>query len=73
MCSSDLGGYAMAKLYPHWGIIGPWSAAAVLIIFLAFAMWWRWRSNAWQRIDIFRHETGDAPTDSQETPELARA
>jgi MATE family multidrug resistance protein len=50
------GGYAMARLAPQWGIIGPWSAAAALIIFLGVALWWRWRSGAWQRIDIFRHE-----------------
>jgi len=56
------GGFLMAKLVPQWGIVGPWSAAAALIIFLGFAMWWRWRSGAWQRIDIFRHEADEATT-----------
>ena len=53
------GGWVMAKLFPQWGVLGPWSAAATLIIFLGFAMWWRWHSDAWQRIDIFKHEAED--------------
>ncbi|HRX84214.1 MAG TPA: MATE family efflux transporter [Phycisphaerae bacterium] len=57
------GGYTMAKLFPEWGVLGPWSAAAALIIFLGFALWWRWRSGAWQRVDIFRHEAPD-PADA---------
>jgi Na+-driven multidrug efflux pump len=53
------GGYAMARLMPQWGVLGPWSAAAALIIFLGFALWWRWRGGAWRRIDLFRHEVSD--------------
>jgi len=56
------GGYAMARLVPHWGVIGPWSAAAALIIFLGFALWWRWHSRAWERIDLFRHESASTAT-----------
>jgi MATE family multidrug resistance protein len=66
------GGYAMAKLYPDLGILGPWMAAATLIIFLSVALWWRWRSNAWQRIDIFRGEArGDEHRSGDDGPRRA--
>lgn len=55
------GGLAMAWLFPAWGVLGPWSAAAALIIFLSFALWWRWHSGAWMRIDLFRHESAGKP------------
>lgn len=55
------GGYAMARLFPEWGVLGPWWAAATLIIFLAFILWRRWSGGAWRRVDIFRHEQPAAP------------
>ncbi|MCB9850906.1 MAG: MATE family efflux transporter [Phycisphaerales bacterium] len=66
------GGYAMARMFPEWGIIGPWSAAAALIIFLGFAMWWRWRSNKWQRIDLFRHDADETPAELPDEAEFAQ-
>ena len=50
------GGWLVATLRPQWGSIGPWAAATFLIVFLGFALWWRWHSRAWRRIDIFKHE-----------------
>lgn len=54
------GGWAIATLKPEWGSIGPWSAATFLLIFLSFALWWRWRSGAWQKINIFNKDTESA-------------
>ena len=51
------GGWTIATLKPEWGSIGPWSAATFLLIFLSFALWWRWSSGAWQKINIFNNET----------------
>ena len=54
------GGYVVAVLKPEWGSLGPWTAGTVLLILLSLALWWRWHSRAWQKIDIFKHE---APRD----------
>jgi len=68
------GGLAIALLKPEWGSIGPWLAATVLLIFLGFALWWRWRSRAWQKIDLFSHEreTGAEQTDSSRVGSAVR-
>ncbi len=50
------GGWTIATLKPDWGSIGPWSAATFLLIFLSVALWWRWSSGAWQKINIFSGE-----------------
>ena len=47
------GGWAMVKLFPQLGSIGPWIAAASLIIITAGFLWWRWHGRAWMKIDIF--------------------
>jgi MATE family multidrug resistance protein len=47
------GGYAMVLLFPQLGSIGPWIAAASLIIITAGFLWWRWHGKAWMKIDIF--------------------
>jgi MATE family multidrug resistance protein len=48
------GGLAVAKLRPQWGSLGPWVMAAVLIVVLGLALWWRWNRGVWQRIDLFK-------------------
>lgn len=50
------GGWLMINIRPDLGSLGPWSAATCLLVFLGFALVWRWRSGAWQKIDIFKHE-----------------
>jgi len=50
------GGGLMITLKPELGSLGPWSAATFLLTFLGLVLWWRWRSGAWQRVDIFKHE-----------------
>lgn len=47
------GGWYIASRYPHLGSLGPWLAGSTLIIVTAVFLWWRWRSAAWRRIDIF--------------------
>jgi MATE family multidrug resistance protein len=54
------GGWTIATLKPEWGSIGPWSAATFLLIFLSLALWWRWSSGAWQKINIFAKESKTA-------------
>lgn len=61
------GGFAVAELFPQLGSVGPWIAAAVLIIFTGLLLWARWRSRVWMKIDLFKHDRSafsDPPTDS---------
>ena len=62
------GGWFVATRWPHWGSVGPWAAATFLIVFLGVALWWRWHSRAWQRMDIFKHEK-DAPAGAGDSTE----
>jgi len=52
------GGWWVATAHPQLGSIGPWIAAAVLIAVSAVYLWWRWKSRAWMRIDLFRGGRG---------------
>jgi len=50
------GGWAVAHYMPHWGSVGPWVAASVLLVFTGVALWWRWHSRKWMAIDLFKDE-----------------
>jgi MATE family multidrug resistance protein len=47
------GGWLAVVLFPRLGSIGPWIAAAGLIIVTAAFLWWRWHGRQWMKIDIF--------------------
>jgi len=46
-------------LMPEMGSVGPWTAVAALIIVAAGFFQWRWRGDAWKKIDLFGD--GEAP------------
>jgi len=50
-----LGGICMLKLYPELGALGPWTAATFKIIVAAALNRWRFKSNKWMEIDLFKH------------------
>jgi hypothetical protein len=50
------GGWFMVTWAPQLGSLGPWMAAAVLIIVTAVFLWWRWNSRAWMKIDLFKDD-----------------
>lgn len=50
------GGWAVAALRPQWGSVGPWMAASLLLIFIGLALWWRWHSGRWMKIDLFQDQ-----------------
>lgn len=35
-----------------WGVFGGWIAAILFTLTMTSLLFWRWRSNAWQRIDL---------------------
>lgn len=38
------------------GVVGAWGSAAAFICILGLTLLWRWRSGAWEKIDIFRRK-----------------
>ena len=58
-----LGGFCMLKFFPQLGALGPWIAGTVKIITLAFANRWRFKSNRWMRIDLFRRRALGVPVE----------
>ena len=54
------GGLLIVNVWPEWGSLGPWAAAAAYIIVLGVTLTWRWRSGAWRSISILKPESDDA-------------
>jgi MATE family multidrug resistance protein len=54
-----LGGFCMLKFFPELGAVGPWMAVTFKIMVVAAANRWRFKSNKWMQIDLFkRHPVG---------------
>ena len=58
-----LGGFCMLKFFPQLGALGPWIAATVKIIVVAFANRWRFKSNRWMQIDLFKRRPVGVPAE----------
>ncbi len=56
-----LGGFCMVKFFPELGAMGPWMAATVKIIAAALINRWRFKSNRWMQIDLFKRRPLGAP------------
>lgn len=50
-----IGGFCMVSLFPELGALGPWTGAVVNIFMVMLAMHWRFKSNHWMKIDLFKH------------------
>ncbi|UCC32739.1 MAG: MATE family efflux transporter [Phycisphaerales bacterium] len=55
-------GWLVATHYSHLGSLGPWLAASGLIVITGVFLWWRWRSRAWMKIDLFQASIDDGNT-----------
>ena len=49
-----LGGAAIVRYFPVLGAKGPWVAATLSIITVGLANRWRFKSNRWMKIDLFK-------------------
>jgi MATE family multidrug resistance protein len=58
-----LGGFCMLTLFPELGALGPWIAATVKIIVVALANRWRFKSNKWMQIDLFKRRPVGVPVE----------
>jgi MATE family multidrug resistance protein len=55
------GGALMVKFFPSLDYMGPWIAATVSIIAVGLANFWRFRSNRWMKIDLFKRHVIEIP------------
>jgi MATE family multidrug resistance protein len=60
-----LGGKFVVEFLPFLGVFGPWVAATVSIIAVALANRWRFKSNSWKRIDLFKRRVVTAVVESE--------
>ena len=59
------GGYLATKLFPSLGPIGPWLAATLSVIAIGVSFHWRFKSNKWQEIDLFKHQQSEIPLETE--------
>jgi len=58
-----LGGLGMIRFFPSLGYLGPWIAGTFSIIVVGLANFWRFRSNRWMRIDLFKRRAVGVPVE----------
>ncbi len=58
-----LGGWLVVKLVPSLEYMGPWIAAAVSIAAVGLANRWRFKSNRWMKIDLFKRRPLGVPVE----------
>jgi len=57
------GGFCMTKIFPELGALGPWIAATAKIVFGGAANRWRFNSNRWMQIDLFKRRPVGVPVE----------
>jgi len=64
-----LGSLCIIKLFPGLGALGPWTGAMLSIITIGLANRWRFKSNRWMRIDLFKRRGAGVPISDGATVE----
>ncbi len=49
-----LGGFLISEFFPQLGALGPWLGATLSVIAVGLANRWRFKSNRWKKIDLFK-------------------
>jgi MATE family multidrug resistance protein len=69
------GGYTVARVFPEFGLNGPWAMTATYICVLGGLLAWRWHAGKWRDIRLFDQpaavETAPAPDDAPDTGAVA--
>lgn len=60
-----LGGILMVQFFPELGALGPWIAATAKIVVVSLANRWRFKSNRWMKIDLFKHRVIGVPIEPE--------
>jgi len=58
-----LGGVLTVIFFPSLGALGPWIAATLSVIVAGLANRWRFKSNMWMKIDLFKRHALGVPTE----------
>jgi MATE family multidrug resistance protein len=58
-----LGGVLIVNFLPSLGTMGPWIAATLSVIVAGLANRWRFKSNQWMKIDLFKRRALGVPTE----------
>jgi MATE family multidrug resistance protein len=58
-----LGGFLIVAFLPGLGSLGPWIAATVSIIAVGLANRWRFKSNNWIKIELFKRRVIGVPVE----------
>lgn len=53
------GGFAVSRLAPQFGLLGPWAMCALYIILLGLLLRWRWIRGGWRSIRLFEQARTD--------------
>jgi MATE family multidrug resistance protein len=64
-----VGSLCIVKLFPGLGALGPWIGATLSIITVGLANRWRFKSNRWMRIDLFKRHGAGVPISNGATVE----
>jgi MATE family multidrug resistance protein len=59
-----LGGVLIVEFFPGLGSLGPWIAATLSIIVVGLANRWRFKSNSWMQIDLFKSRRVGVPVEN---------
>jgi MATE family multidrug resistance protein len=57
------GGALIVIFFPSLGSLGPWIAATLSVIVAGIANRWRFKSNRWMKIDLFKRRALGVPTE----------
>jgi len=64
-----LGGFLVTRYLPNLQAMGPWITATLSIVAVGLANCWRFKSNRWMKIDLFKRRTADVPVQTEPTVE----
>jgi MATE family multidrug resistance protein len=59
-----LGGLLVITLFGELEALGPWIVATVSIIAVGLANYWRFKSNRWMKIDLFKRRSVSVPVET---------
>jgi len=60
-----LGGLFIVEFLPGLGSLGPWIAATLSIVAVGLANRWRFKSNKWMEIDLFKRRPVGVPVENE--------
>ena len=52
------------RYFPSYGYMGPWIAATFSMIAVGLANRWRFKSNRWMKIDLFKRRPVGVPVET---------